>query len=86
MKAEVRQMFENLTLEDFEELQQKAIKNERPHHSEQQQSQGCSASGQSHQVPTINTLNAEKQERVKIFKGKQRECDTHWIPGPNVVE
>ena len=84
IKAEVRQMFDNLTFENFEELQKKTIKREPPNNSDQQQR--YSMSGPMQQAPTVNTVNAQKQERVKIFKGKQRECDTHWIPSPHVVE
>ena len=78
IQIEVRKMFENLKFEDFEELRRKSIKRE-----PQQQ---YSTAGPMQQAPTVNTINAQKQERVKIFKGKQRLCDTHWIPGPHVVE
>ena len=80
-KIEVKQMFENLTLEDFEELQKRAVKTE-----QQWQRQGYNTSGPTQQVPAINTISTPKNKRVKVFKGKQRECDTHLIPGPYIVE
>ena len=79
IQVEVRRMFDSLKFEDFEELRQKILKREQPNNREQQQQ--YSKTGQMQQAPTVNTINAQKQERVKIFKGKQRECDTHWIPG-----
>ena len=78
IQLEARKMFEGLTFEDFEELRRKSIKSE-----SQQQYSTASPMQQAH---AINTINAQKQERVKIFKGKQRMCDIHWIPGPHVVE
>ena len=78
IQIEARKMFDDLTFEDFEELRRKSIKRE-----PQQQ---YSTAGPMQQAPAINTINAQKQERVKIFKGKQRQCDVHWIPSPHVVE
>ena len=78
IQFEARKMFEDLTFKDFEELRRKSIKRE-----PQQQ---YSTAGPMQQTQAVNTINAQKQERVKIFKGKQRQCDVHWIPGPHVVE
>ena len=85
-KREIKQMFENLTFEDFEKLKKRAIKSEQPDYNDRQQirqTQGHSASGP---MATINNVNYPKNARVKVFKGKQRVCDTHWIPGPHVIE